>query len=238
MRQIFLDTETTGLDPNEGDRIIQIAAVEAKNGLRTGAFYHTLINPLRPIGLAAMQVHQITDQMVADEPLFEEIVDDFLAFIGNDPIIIHNAEFDMNFLDSEMKRALRPLIDRNRIIDSLDVARKKFPGQHNSLDALCRRFNISLAARKAHSALLDAQLLGDVYLELMGGRQHRLDLHVGSNNTQTQEIIEDGNVERTVYPIILTDEQKENHALFLESLRKQSKNQTTVWHSLKDSKKS
>ncbi len=174
MRQVTLDTETTGLDVNRGDRLIEVAAVEMIDGLRTDRHFHTMINPLCPIGMGAQRVHGITDEMVANAPLFEHIVDDLVAFIGDSDIVIHNASFDMKFLDHEMTLCARPLIPRTRVIDSLQVARRKFPGQPASLDALCNRFKISLNHRQKHSALIDSQLLADVFLELNGGRQRNM----------------------------------------------------------------
>lgn len=174
MRKIVLDTETTGFDPGQGDRIIEVAAVELMNDLPTGRTYQTLVNPLCPIGIGAQRVHGITDAMVAGAPLFEHIADEMLAFIGNDPLIIHNAPFDVKFLNHELGLIGKDPIDPARVIDTVVLARAKFPGSPVSLDALCRRFQIPLAGRDKHAALLDCQLLARVYLELTGGRQQSL----------------------------------------------------------------
>ena len=174
MRKIVLDTETTGFDPNQGDRIIEVAAVELMNDLPTGKTYQTLVNPLCPISIGAQRVHGITDAMVADAPLFEHIVDDMLAFIGDAPLIIHNASFDIKFLNHELGLLGKSPIDPTRVIDTVVLARAKFPGSPVSLDALCRRFQIPLTGREKHNALLDCQLLARVYLELIGGRQPSL----------------------------------------------------------------
>jgi len=171
MRKIVLDTETTGFDPAQGDRIIEVAALELMNDLPTGRTYRTLVNPLRPIGIGAQRVHGITDEMVADAPLFEAIADDLIAFLGDAPLIIHNAPFDVKFLNHEFGLIGKPPLDPDRIIDTVVLARAKFPGAPVSLDALCRRFQIPLTGRDKHAALLDCQLLARVYLELIGGRQ-------------------------------------------------------------------
>lgn len=174
MRKIVLDTETTGFDPAQGDRIIEIAAVELINDLPTGRTWHTLVNPLCPIGLGAQRIHGITDAMVANAPLFEQIADAMLAFLADDPLIIHNAAFDLKFLNHELALLGKDPINSARVIDTLALARAKFPGSPVSLDALCRRFQIPLTGRKKHAALLDCQLLARVYLELIGGRQQSL----------------------------------------------------------------
>jgi DNA polymerase-3 subunit epsilon len=180
MRKIVLDTETTGFDPAQGDRIIEVAAVELMNDLPTGRTYRTLVNPLCPIGIGAQRVHGITDEMVATAPLFEEIADDLIAFLGDAPLIIHNAAFDVKFLNHELGLVGKPLIDNDRVIDTVVLARTKFPGAPANLDALCRRFQIPLAGRDKHAALLDCQLLARVYLELIGGRQQTLLADIGA----------------------------------------------------------
>jgi DNA polymerase III subunit epsilon len=182
-REIILDTETTGLNPLTGDRIIEIAAIEIVNYLPTGKEFHQLVNPECPINPQASAVHNIYDSDVADKPLMKDIIESFLAFIEDAPLVIHNAEFDMGFLNAEFARLKRPLLPVSRAIDTLQIARRRFPGAPASLDALCRRFKIDLTARSFHSALLDCQLLAGVYLELMGGRQPDL---VG-NTVKTQK---------------------------------------------------
>jgi DNA polymerase-3 subunit epsilon len=177
MREICLDTETTGLKPEEGHRIIEIGAVELHNHIPTGRTFHVYINPERDVPEDAVRVHGLTAEFLADKPTFAEIVDDFLAFIGEEaPLVIHNAAFDRKFLNWELSIAGRPEIPAERCIDTLEIARRKFPGAQNTLDALCRRFGVDNSARELHGALLDAQLLADVYIELIGGRQIDLSL--------------------------------------------------------------
>ncbi len=176
MREIVLDTETTGMDPADGHRIIEIGCVELFNHLPTGKTWHHYINPERDIDAGATAVHGITNDKVKNKPIFAELVGSFLEFIDGAPLVIHNAEFDIKFLNAELKRLGFPSYRLQDAVDTLLMARRKFPGQPASLDALCRRFNIDLSERSFHGALLDAQLLSDVYLELIGGRQHGLGL--------------------------------------------------------------
>ncbi len=171
MREIVLDTETTGLDPDTGDRIVEIGALELHNHLPTGRTYHQYINPCRPMPREAFDVHGLGDDFLKDKPVFETIADEFLAFIGSSRLVIHNAGFDMKFLNAELRWAGRPPIAMERALDTLTIARKKFPGSPASLDALCRRFGIDNSARTLHGALLDSEILAEVYLELIGGRQ-------------------------------------------------------------------
>lgn len=171
MREIVLDTETTGLDPDEGHRIVEIGCVELINYVPTGRTRQYYINPERDMPEEAARVHGLTSEFLADKPLFSDIVDDFLAFIGDDILVIHNAEFDLRFLNAELARLGYPPIAQQRAFDTVDLARRRFPGAQVNLDALCRRFSIDLSARSFHGALLDCQLLAEVYLELRGGRQ-------------------------------------------------------------------
>jgi DNA polymerase-3 subunit epsilon len=176
MREIVLDTETTGLDPNQGHRMVEIGCLELLNHVPTGRTWHYYINPERDIPSEATAVHGITNEKVKHEKTFGELIGSFLDFIGDSRLVIHNAEFDLKFLNYQMKEFGFPPIKIADVVDTLWVARKKFPGQPASLDALCRRFNIDLSGRDYHGALLDSQLLADVYLELVGGRQHGLGL--------------------------------------------------------------
>ena len=171
MREIVLDTETTGLDPNTGDRIVEIGAVELIGHMPTGRTYHQYINPERSVPEEAVQVHGLTADFLRDKPVFKTIVSDFIAFIGDARLVIHNASFDMKFINAELKWAGLPILPFERALDTLDMARKKFPGAPASLDALCRRYGIDNSARTLHGALLDSEILADVYLELIGGRQ-------------------------------------------------------------------
>ncbi|MGY6633629.1 MAG: DNA polymerase III subunit epsilon [Alkalilacustris sp.] len=171
MRELVLDTETTGLDPAEGHRIVEIAAVELVNQMATGRHWHVYINPGRPVPQEAQDIHGLDDAFLADKPRFEQISDDFLAFLGDARLVIHNASFDMRFLNAELTRLGHPALPSDRALDTLAMARARFPGSPASLDALCRRFGVDNSAREKHGALLDCELLAEVYLELMGGRQ-------------------------------------------------------------------
>ena len=171
MREIVLDTETTGLDPNQGDRIVEIGAVELWNHIPTGKTYHQYINPERNMPNEAFQVHGLGDDFLRDKPVFSNIAADFVEFIADSKLVIHNASFDMRFLNAELSWVKRPQIPLERALDTLAIARKKFPGSPASLDALCRRFGIDNNARTLHGALLDSEILAEVYLELIGGRQ-------------------------------------------------------------------
>ena len=174
MREIVLDTETTGLDPAEGHRIVEIACIELVHHVPTGRKFHRYVNPEREMPADALTVHGLTAEFLARQPPFSAILDELLTFIGSDPLVIHNAEFDLAFLNAELAR-----IDRQAIgvgfIDTLAIARRRFPGSPASLDALCRRFSIDLSTRVEHGAAVDCSLLAEVYLELLGGRQPGLD---------------------------------------------------------------
>lgn len=181
IREIVLDTETTGLYCNNGDRIIEIGCVEIVNKVRTGAFYHAYINPERDIPMESFNVHGISEEFLKDKPIFRKVADEFLEFIGNSPLVIHNAGFDMGFINAELELLCKPHIPKGRVIDTLNIARKKHPGSPASLDALCKRFGISLESRDLHGALIDAELLAQVYIELMGGAQSSLSLENKTN---------------------------------------------------------
>ena len=176
MRSVLFDTETTGLDPLTGDRVIEVAAIELVNDLPTRNTFHRLIHPQRDIPAEATRVHGITLDDLREAPRFEAIVDDMLAFFQDDPLVAHNAPFDFGFLNAELGRLGLAPLGRERMVDTLDLAKKRFPGMPNSLDALCRRFSIDLSARTTHNALLDCKLLAEVYVELTGGRQRGLSL--------------------------------------------------------------
>ncbi|ATU74229.1 DNA polymerase III subunit epsilon [Komagataeibacter rhaeticus] len=177
-RTILFDTETTGLDPLKGDRVIEIAALELVGDLPTGRNFHVLIDPERDVPEEASRVHGFTRADLEGKPKFAEVASGFLEFVGDDPLIAHNARFDFGFLNAELARAGQPVLDMGRMVDTLDMARERFPGMPNSLDALCRRFSIDLSERTTHNALLDCRLLAAVYLELTGGRQRGLSLAV------------------------------------------------------------
>jgi DNA polymerase-3 subunit epsilon len=175
MREIVLDTETTGTDA-QTDRIIEIGCVELVNHVPTGKTFHVYLNPQRPVSAGAFAVHGLSNEFLADKPVFDAVADEFLAFIADGQLVIHNAAFDMGFLNAELKRCGRPVLDNGRALDTLTMARRKHPGAPNNLDALCQRYGIDNARRTKHGALLDSEILAEVYLELIGGRQVGFDL--------------------------------------------------------------
>lgn len=174
MREIVLDTETTGLDPKSGDRLVEIGAIELLNGIPTGRIYHQYVNPDRTMPMEAFRVHGISDEMLRDKPRFHEVAAAFAAFVEDAVLVIHNAEFDVGFLNMELGKVGLPPITPDRVVDSLKLARRRHPAGPNSLDALCARYRIDNSARTKHGALLDAELLAEVYMELIGGRQAAL----------------------------------------------------------------
>jgi DNA polymerase III subunit epsilon len=177
-REIVLDTETTGFDPWTGDRLVELACLEIESFVPTGRSFHVYIDPCRNMPAEAERVHGLSSAFLRGQPRFEhpEVVEAFLEFVGDAPLIAHNASFDRSFINWELSRCSRAEIAEHRWIDTLELAKRRFPGMHNSLDALCKRFRISLSEREKHGALIDAKLLAAVYLELKGGRERRLDL--------------------------------------------------------------
>lgn len=212
MREIVLDTETTGMDPDTGDRIVEIGCLELVNHVPTGRTFHQYINPERDVPAEVVAVHGLTNQFLADKPTFGEIVGDFVDFIGSDAkLVIHNASFDMKFINAELKTFGFPSVEWKRVIDTLDMARKKFPGSPANLDALCRRFGIDNSNRTLHGALLDSELLAEVYLEMLGGRQHGLGIAMTAQNVSVTL----GTIERPYReprPHAATAEELELHA--------------------------
>ena len=176
MREISFDTETTGLNPRGGDRLVEIGGVELINHVPTGKFYHVYINPERDMPTEAFNVHGLSEEFLSDKPLFEAVADEFLVFVGDATLVIHNASFDMGFINMELERAGRRTIPNTQVLDTLDLARRKHPSGPNSLDALCSRYGIDNSRRTKHGALLDSELLAEVYLELIGGKQAVLSL--------------------------------------------------------------
>ncbi|WP_438276848.1 DNA polymerase III subunit epsilon [Nitrobacter sp.] len=174
MREIVLDTETTGLDPLRGDRLVEIGCVEIFNRMPTGQTFHRYINPERDMPQEAFAVHGLSSEFLADKPLFAQIVDEFLEFVGDAPLVIHNASFDIGFINAELDRLKRQAIERERLVDTLLLARRKHPGVSNRLDDLCSRYAIDNSRRTKHGALLDAELLAEVYIDLIGARQSQL----------------------------------------------------------------
>jgi DNA polymerase-3 subunit epsilon len=217
-RSVLFDTETTGLDPLTGDRMIEFAAIELINDLPTDRHFHCLIHPQRDIPPEATRVHGIMLSDLEGKPPFAEHVDAILAFIGDDPLVAHNAPFDFGFMDAELVRAGRPKLDRARMIDTLALAKARFPGMPNSLDALCRRFDIDLSQRTTHNALLDCKLLAEVYVELTGGRQRGLELAKDGFSEQKVTVYT-ATGPRTRRPIQPGAAELERHAAFVAKLK-------------------
>jgi DNA polymerase-3 subunit epsilon len=215
MRQIVLDTETTGLDPASGDRVIEVAAIEIFNFMPTGATFHELVDPERDIPEEATRVHGMTVEMLRGKPLFRDIAGRMLDFLGDSEIIAHNAPFDFGFLDAELVRAGHKRLDRSRMVDSLAVAKRRYPGLPNSLDSLCRRLGVDNTMRTAHNALLDVKLLAEVYLELMGGKQPGLELAARAARPVAMGSIVVAPVARTPRPITPSADELAAHAAFV-----------------------
>lgn len=186
MREIVFDTETTGLNANGGDRLVEIGCIEMVGRVETGKTYHVYLNPGRPMPAEAQAIHGLSDAFLSDKPKFADVVDDFLAFLGDDAsLVAHNAMFDFGFVDAELKRAGRPPLDRARMVDTVAMARKLHPGAKHSLDALCTRYGVDRSHRIKHGALLDAELLAQLYVEMTGGRQ----IGLGLGNTSSLELV-------------------------------------------------
>ena len=216
MREVVLDTETTGLDPGSGHRIVEIGCVELHRHIPTGQTYHCYLDPERDMPDEAFRVHGLSTAFLADKPKFAEVADDFVAFLGDAPLVIHNAAFDMGFINAELRRLDRPVVPTDRAIDTVTMARRRFPGAQASLDALCRRFEIDLSARTKHGALLDAELLADVYLELCGGRQP--DLHLVDADQAAAATIRIERPHRAPRPHAPSDAERAAHAELLAAL--------------------
>tara|TARA_B100002052_G_scaffold154455_1_gene140759 strand:- start:853 stop:1512 length:660 start_codon:yes stop_codon:yes gene_type:complete len=212
MNEVFLDTETTGLSFREGHKIVEIACIETKDLIATGKVFHKLINPERSVPDEAFKVHGFSQKFLKDKKIFKQIADEFLNFIKDKKIIIHNASFDLGFLDGELGSIQKEKINKKLVIDSLEIARNKFPGTSNSLDALCKRFNIDLSRRTKHNALLDCELLREVYINLLDAKEPKFNL--SNNNTQMNiNIARDYN--KTVVKI--SDSEIDKHKSFLKS---------------------
>ena len=222
MREIVLDTETTGFDPESGDRIVEIGAVELWNHVATGVTFHEYINPERSMPQEAFEVHGLGDDFLRDKPVFAQIAQKFVDFIGDAKLVIHNAAFDMKFLNAELKWVNKPQIPWEQALDSLAIARKKFPGSPASLDALCRRFGIDNSSRTLHGALLDSEILAEVYLELIGGRQPDFGLSQTGGQSRSGGAGSAGEwrptKRPTPLPSRLSDTEKAAHAAFVEKL--------------------
>ena len=228
MRQIFLDTETTGLSPEQGDRVVELACVEMDRRALTGQHRHYYLNPDRKNSEEAVRIHGLTDEFLAGQPRFAEVVDDFLSFVAGAELIIHNAAFDMGFLNAELKRLGRPPLTQTvaRVTDSLQMAREQYPGKANSLDALCRRLEVDNSARTFHGALLDCELLAEVYIRMTRG-QHSLVMEEaaqGGTNPQPElRELEAIDLSQIALPVIEPDEpERQAHAQVLAELDKSS----------------
>ena len=219
MREIVLDTETTGLEPAQGHRLVEIGAVEIVNQSATGAVFHRLIDPERDVPEEAARVHGHTTQALRGKPRFAELADEFLAFLGEDRLVIHNAEFDMRFINAELARLNRPAIPMDRVLDTLALARRRHPGVHNTLDALADRYRIDRSKRVKHGALLDAEILVEVYAELSGGRQRTLVFEEGFEGKRAQRRRNAKAAQRPApLPSRVDDGESAAHAAFLETL--------------------
>ena len=217
MREIVLDTETTGLDPAQGHRIVEIGCVELLNSIPTGQNYHVYLNPERDMPEEAQRIHGLSSAFLADKPRFADVVGEFLAFIGEDRLVIHNADFDMKFLNAELKKLGKPVLSFDRVLDTLALARRKNPGASASLDALCARYNIDNSRRTKHGALLDSEILAEVYAELLGGRQSTLVLSDQARSPASRQ-------SRTArqrpepLPLRLTAQEQEAHEKFIAKM--------------------
>ena len=212
MYEIFLDTETTGLSFKDGHKIVEIACIETKDLIPTGKVFHKQINPKRNIPEEAFQVHGFSEEFLGDKETFDQVADEFLNFVKNKKIIIHNASFDLGFLDGELGLIKKDKIDKNLVIDSLNLARNKFPGTSNSLDALCKRFNIDLSRRTKHNALLDCELLREVYINLLDVKEPKFNLY---NNSSEININKVKDYSKKV--VNITDFELKKHKDFLKS---------------------
>jgi DNA polymerase-3 subunit epsilon len=217
IREIVLDTETTGLDPDAGHRIVEIACVELINHLPSGRTFQRYLNPERDMPTDAQAVHGLTGEFLSGQPLFAAVADEFLAFIGDAPLVIHNAEFDLKFMNAELARLGKPKLQAQRAVDTVQLARRKFPGAPASLDALCSRLGVDNSSRTLHGALLDAQLLSEVYLELVGGRQATIELVAGPAAAVVTAAVE--RAIRPVRPHAPTAEELAAHAALLQQMK-------------------
>ena len=217
MREIILDTETTGLDALNGDRLVEIGCVELINRMPTGQTFHRYINPQRDMPREAFAVHGLSAEFLADKPLFNAVADEFLTFIDDAPLVIHNASFDIGFINAELERSGRKALPRERLVDTLLLARRKHPGVSNRLDDLCSRYSIDNSRRTKHGALLDAELLAEVYIDLIGARQSQLGL---AQSTDTRRRAGDAPRRQRMMPLAprVTDADRDAHRAFVATL--------------------
>lgn len=226
MREIVLDTETTGLDPEEGHRLVEIGGVELFNHVPTGRTYHQYINPQRDMPTDAFDVHGISEAFLADKPIFKAVASEFLTFVGDAKLVIHNAAFDMKFLNAELTWAGFTRLPDHQAVDTLAIAKKKFPGSPASLDALCRRFGVDNSAREKHGALLDSEILADVYLELVGGRQPDFGLSTQGISAPGQQVLWRPKPRPNALPSRLSEAEAAAHKAYVETL-----GENAVWKS-------
>ena len=223
MREIVLDTETTGLDPYQGHRVVEIGCVELVNRFPTGRSFHCYLNPERDMPQEAFGVHGLSSEFLKDKPCFADVADELLAFVGDAPLVIHNAAFDLGFLNAELERLSRPALARDRLLDTLLLARRKHPGGANRLDDLCARYNIDNSRRTKHGALLDAEILAEVYLELIGARQAQLGLgdsgDIGDGTTRIEVTVR---VRPVPLAFRISDDDRLAHLAFIASLGEQA----------------
>ena len=212
MNEVFLDTETTGLSFRDGHKVVEIACIETKDLIATGKVFHKLLNPKRSVPAEAFKIHGFSQEFLSDKETFDQVADEFLSFINDKEIIIHNASFDLGFLDGELGLIQKKGINKKLVIDSLEVARNKFPGTSNSLDALCKRFNIDLSRRTKHNALLDCELLREAYINLLDAKEPKFDL---SNNVSEINIKKAKDYNKTVVKI--SEAEIKKHKDFLKS---------------------
>jgi DNA polymerase-3 subunit epsilon len=219
-REIVMDTETTGLNHKSGDRLIEIGCIEIANRIPTGEELHLFVNPQRDVPAEAQAVHGISTEFLQDKPLFSEVADEFLTFIGDDPLVIHNASFDIGFLNAELKMVGKPPLSMDRVVDTLQLARRKHPAGPNNLDALCRRYNIDNSRRVKHGAILDSILLAEVYIELLGERQANLGLAQRGQRNVSAARGDHGMAKQRSSPLPprLNAEDEAAHEAFIETL--------------------
>ena len=217
MREIILDTETTGLNPSEGHRVIEIEAIEIIDFLPTGKTFHKYINPERDVPQQSTDIHGLTIDFLSDKKIFRKIADEFLEFVSDSPIIAHNVDFDIGFLNYELSNCEKDKLT-NKTIDTVEIAREKFPGQSVSLDALCKRYNINIAAREKHSAILDTELLSKVYIELLDKKEPTLDLNIDTKTFENDTEFDVSKFKNRELPMRLSKEEEELHKDFVETL--------------------
>ncbi len=239
MREIVFDTETTGFDPFTGDRLVEIGCVEVENYLPTGRVFHQYVNPERDMPEGAFRIHGLSAEHLKGFPVFSEIYGAFIDFVGDANLVAHNADFDMKFINWELAKVGHTQYAKDRAVDTLELARRKFPGSPNTLDALCKRFSIDNSSRVKHGALLDAELLAEVYLELRGGRQRGLALTMDDNNLSApdygvEQILQNQRTFREARPHKATDDEICRHNKFMVVLEKETdKEAKLLWHNVK-----